>query len=200
MKGLLVNMESMLSVVIPRDRIGVLLGHNGEIKKRIERAQKVKIKVDSESGNVEIVNKLENNDPTRLLCARDITMAIGRGFSPEKAFTIQDEDAVLEILNLRETFGRNENDIKRIKGRVIGREGKIRRMLEEFSNASISIYGHTISIIGNYETHSIAREAILMLLKGKQHSTVYKYLIRKRREMKKREKTELWDKSLEQIR
>ncbi len=194
------NMESVLSAIIPRERIGVLLGHNGEVKKKIEKSQKVRLKVDSENGTVEITSTLNNNDPTRLICARDITMAIGRGFSPEKAFALRNEETVLEILDLRETFSRNENDIRRIKGRVIGREGKIRRMLEEFTNANISIYGHTISIIGDYEAFFLAREAILMLIEGKQHSTVYKFLMRKKREMKKREKTELWHKPEEQIR
>ena len=190
-------MENVLSIVIPHDRIGVLLGHNGEIKKRIEKSQKVRLKVDSKNGSIEITSKQKNNDPMTLICAKGITMAIGRGFSPEKAFSLQNEEMILEIINLRETFGRNEKDIRRIKSRVIGREGKIRCMIEELTNTNIYVYGHTISIIGDYEAFFLAREAVLMLIKGKQHATVYKFLIRKKREMKKREKTELWDKTLE---
>ena len=81
-----------------------------------------------------------------------------------------------------------------LKGRVIGREGKIRRLLEEMTNAKVSVYGHTIAMLGDYETVTAAREAIELLLKGKQHSTVYKLLRKIKSESKKRETLELWQK------
>jgi len=105
-----------------------------------------------------------------------------------------DEDIVLDVIDLRETFGKNEREIARLKGRVIGREGKIRRLIEEMTDAKVSVYGHTISMLGEYETVTAAREAIEMLLKGKQHSTVYKLLRKIKRESKKRETLELWEK------
>lgn len=187
-------MSNSLSILIPLDRVGVLLGHNGKVKKRIEKALKVNLKVESESGNIEIISTKETKDPSALISAREISRAIGRGFSPDKALTLLDEDKVLDIIDLREIFGKNENDIKRVKGRVIGRDGKIRRMLEEFTTTDVSVYGYTISIIGNYDTVFLSREAVNMLINGKQHSSVYKFLMRKRREMKKRETIELWEK------
>ena len=114
-----------------------------------------------------------------------------------KCLALTNEENILDIIDLRETFGKNESEIKRVKGRIIGRDGKIRRMLEEFTDANISVYGHTISIIGDYDAIFIAREAIRMLLNGKQHSTVYRFLMRKKRERKKIEKTELWEKDIE---
>ena len=186
-------MENVLRIIIPRERIGVLLGHKGEIKSRVERIFKVKLRVDSEDGNVEILSDV---DPTKLISARETVKAIGRGFSPDRAFALSKEENILDIIDLRETFGKNESEIKRVKGRIIGRDGKIRRMLEEFTEANISVYGHTISAIGDYGAIFIAREAVRMLLNGKQHSTVYKFLMRKKRERKKIEKTELWEKDI----
>jgi ribosomal RNA assembly protein len=101
---------------------------------------------------------------------------------------------VLDIIDLRETFGKNERDIARLKGRVIGRNGKIRRLIEEMTSAQVSVYGHTISMLGEFETVTAAREAIELLLKGKQHSTVYKLLRKIKSESKKRETLELWQK------
>jgi ribosomal RNA assembly protein len=49
-------------------------------------------------------------------------------------------------------------------------------------------------MIGEYETVTDAREAIELLLKGKQHSTVYKLLRKMKSESKKRETLELWQK------
>jgi ribosomal RNA assembly protein len=43
-----------------------------------------------------------------------------------------------------------------------------------------------------------AKEAIQMLLQGSQHSKVYRFLQRKRSEMKK-QKLELWEKPYEEL-
>jgi ribosomal RNA assembly protein len=184
-------MQSKLSTTIPLERIGVLVGEGGNVKERIEKTFKVAITVDSESGFVELTAN-PDGDAAALLRARDVVTAIGRGFSPEKALALRDEEIILDVIDLREIFGRNENDIARIKGRVIGQSGKTRNMLEELTKTNISIYGHTISITGDYESASTAREAILMLIEGKQHSTVYKFLRQRRRLEKIRRMTELW--------
>jgi ribosomal RNA assembly protein len=174
--------------------MGVLIGREGETKTRIEDAFRSQLLIQSQSGVVEIVPRQDSEDPTTILRARDVVLAIGRGFSPERALQLVDDDIVLDIIDLRETFGKNERDIARLKGRVIGREGKIRRLIEEMTNARVSVYGHTISMLGEYETVNAAREAIELLLKGKQHSTVYKLLRKIKSESKKRETLELWQK------
>jgi len=186
--------ETKINTVIPRDRIGALIGPEGTVKNRIERAFNIKMTVNSESGIIELVPNEGNNDPVSLLKAKDVVAAIGKGFAPEKAFILFDDDKVLDVLDLRDLFGRSETDIQRVKGRIIGSEGKIRRMIEEMTDASISVYGHTIGMIGGYDAVSTAREAVEMLIKGKQHATVYKFLRIKRREAKKRMTLELWEK------
>jgi ribosomal RNA assembly protein len=123
--------------------------------------------------------------------------AIARGFPPEKAFQLFDEDIMLEVLSLRDIFGKSESDIQRVKGRVIGREGKSRRNIEEITQAELSVFGHTIGIIGNYDALSLAREGVEMLIKGRQHATVYEHLKNRRREIKRKEKVELWEKTPE---
>jgi ribosomal RNA assembly protein len=62
------------------------------------------------------------------------------------------------------------------------------------TSVKVSVFGHTISMIGEYENVTDAREAIELLLKGKQHSTVYKLLRKMKSESKKRETLELWQK------
>ncbi len=187
-------METRVSTTIPVERVGVLIGTEGSTKSRIEQAFKVRLLIHSDTGAVEIVPREDSDDPTTVLRARDVVVAIARGFSPERALGLVDDDIVLDIIDLRETFGRNERDIARLKGRVIGREGKIRRLIEEMTDAKVSVYGHTISMLGEYETVTAAREAIEMLLKGKQHSSVYKLLRKIKSESKKRKRLELWQK------
>lgn len=179
---------------IPSERIGVLVGSEGKIKKSIEEKLSVDLQVDSETGGITIMLGEKNHDPSMLFKAKDVVTAIGRGFSPEHAFRlIRDEDAFLDIIDLRAVFGRSESDLRRVKGRIIGMNGKTRRIVEELTETQMAVYGHTVSIIGNIEEVQIAREAIQMLIKGSLHSTVYRFLHRKRRELKKK-KLELWEK------
>lgn len=187
-------MQTKLTCTVPKERVGALVGQDGEVRKRIERALEVHMAISSESGLVEITPGSTNTDPVSLLKARDVATAIGRGFSPEKAFRLFEEDVVFELMDLRELYGRNESDIRRVKGRIIGQDGKTRRIIEEMTRANLSIYGDTIGIVGGYENVATAREAIDMILKGKQHATVYRYLRDKRREEKRRETLELWEK------
>jgi len=188
------SLTTKVSTTIPLDRLGVLIGKEGSTKSKIEQAFKVQLIIESENGIVDIVPAVASDDPTTILRARDVVIAIARGFSPQRALKLIDDDTVLDVIDLRETFGRNERDIARLKGRVIGREGKIRRLIEEMTNAQVSVYGHTISMLGEFETVTAAREAIELLLKGKQHSTVYKLLRKIKSESKKRETLELWQK------
>jgi len=187
-------METKVSATIPLERVAVLIGRNGSTKTKIEQAFKARLLIQSQTGVVDVVPRGDSDDPTTVLRARDVVLAIAQGFSPDKAMGLIDDDIVLDIIDLRETIGRNEREIARLKGRVIGSEGKIRRLIEEMTDAKISVYGHTISMLGEYETVTAAREAIELLLKGKQHSTVYKLLRKIKREAKKRETLELWQK------
>ncbi|MGD6808410.1 MAG: KH domain-containing protein [Candidatus Bathyarchaeia archaeon] len=185
------NLDSFIR--IPRERVGILVGPEGKTKAYIEERMKVNLAIDSEDGGVTIILGEGQDDPSMLLRAKDLVTAIGRGFAPEVAFRlIRNEDDVFDMVDLRLVFGRSEADIKRIKGRIIGAEGKTRRLIEELTEANVTVYGHTIGIIGSYEEADAARNAVQMIVEGCEHKTVYRYLQRKRTEMKK-EKLKLWE-------
>jgi len=182
---------------IPKDRIGALIGPEGKTKKYIEEKLSVELQIESDAGGVTITLSEKAEDPSLLFKAKDVVTAIGRGFSPEHAFRlIRNEDLMLDIIDLRAIFGRSESDIRRVKGRIIGMEGKTRKIIEELTDTNICVYGHTVSIIGDIEQVQAAREAIQMLINGSPHNIVYKVLHRKRRELKKK-KLELWEKPFE---
>ena len=182
-------------VKIPRERIGSLLGSNGHVKGVIEKKLLVRLEVDSQTGDIKITLASTAQDPSLLFRAKEVITAVGRGFSPERSFRlIEDDEVVLVVIDLREVVGKSQSDIKRLKGRIIGKEGKTRRIIEELTEASISVFGHTISIIGDLEQSETARDAIQMFLRGSQHRTVYRFLHGKRRELKKK-RIELWEPS-----
>ncbi len=167
---------------IPRARIGALIGKDGETKESIEKTAGVKLTIDSESGEITIDDT--NADALNALKAEQVVRAIGRGFSPKRAFRLWDDDAIFEVIDLKDYYGKRENRIRIARGRIIGTEGKARKTIEDFTGTYISVYGNTVSIIGNYEELEIARKSIEMLLQGSKHSTIYKFLAEKRRETK----------------
>jgi ribosomal RNA assembly protein len=181
-------------VRIPKERVGVLIGPEGKVKRDIEEKLQVELKIESEAGGVEITLNEKTEDPSVLFRAKDVVTAIGRGFSPDEAFRlIRNEDSVFDFIDLRTIFDRSESDIRRVKSRIIGMNGKTRRTIEELSEADVVIYGHTVGFIGTFEQVDTARNAVQMIIQGSQHHTVYSYLQKKRRELKKQQ-LELWEK------
>jgi ribosomal RNA assembly protein len=180
--------ERNIRIKIPLTRVGALIGADGLVKQTIENQFDLTLEVESHTGNVEL--RSANPDPSLLLRARDVVLAIGRGFSPERAFKLFNGDLLLYIIDL-EQFLKSPSDIQRVKSRVIGRRGKTRRIIEENTMTSISIYGDTIAIIGDVEHLDVAREAINLLMKGALHRSVYRFLERRRSELRKIE-MELW--------
>jgi len=181
-------------VRIPKERVGVVIGPDGTTKKNIEEKLSVELEIDSDAGDVHISVSENATDPSTLFRAKDVVTALGRGFSPEHAFRlVRDEDVLMELIDLRAAFGKSEADLKRVKGRIIGLNGKTRRIIEEMTDANVAVYGHTVGVIGTLEQVQVAREAIEMLVKGSMHSTVYRFLHRKRRELKKN-MLEIWEK------
>ncbi len=158
---------------IEPDRLGVLIGKKGEIKKKIEESTNTKLIVDSKSGIVTI----EGENLTDLMTAQNIIKAINYGFSPEKAFKLLDPDYNLHIIDVYNFMKkRDENNLRRILGRIIGEKGKTRRILEETTNTYISIYRHYVAAIGLFDDILILDEAIRKLIKGLPHRVVYEYL------------------------
>ncbi len=186
---------SILRVKIPVERVGVLIGSDGRIKKAVEEKLSVQLQVDGKTGDIEILTS-QGANPADAFRAQDIVMAIGRGFSPENALSLFNEDLNLRIIDLRELLGRSEADIQRVKGRIIGANGKARKNLEEYTGTKVSVYGHTVSIIGDVEHMEVAREAIDLLIHGSTHKSVYRFLESKKDELRKVE-AEIWKRPVE---
>ncbi|MFH0832559.1 MAG: KH domain-containing protein [Candidatus Aenigmatarchaeota archaeon] len=150
-------------ILIPKNRIGILRG----IKNEIEKETQTKIDIDEDvSINGEAIN---------LLTAMNIVKAIGRGFPFEDAMELLDEDVTLCIISLPH----NRKALIRVKSRIIGAKGKAKRNIERLTNTKLSIYGKTVSIIGEYENAEKARVAVEKLITGSSHKNVYMFLVGK---------------------
>lgn len=169
----------VLFVRIPEDRVGVLIGPKGTTKRSIETDTQSEIVVDPEEGEIRISSS--DSDPIAAMRARDITLAIGRGFSPERARRLLKEDTYLGVINIKEVTGKREKAaLHRIRARLIGENGRARERIEELSGCSMSIYGGTVALIGQESQLERATRAVEMLLHGSEHSVVFHMLARQR--------------------
>src|SRR3989344_1095990 len=161
----------MTETKIPKARVAVLLGVKGKTKRKIESITNTKLKVNSKDGEVEILG-----EPLEVYQAEPIIRAIARGFNPDIALSLKDEENCFELIDIKHYSGNSKNKISRVKSRLIGAKGRCRKTLEQIADVKISIYGKTIGVIGKIEKVHLARIAVLDILKGAPHGPVYKKL------------------------
>lgn len=174
--------EVSYDLKVTKERIAVLIGPKGATKQELEKETGCKIQVDSEEGDVILSGK----DAVTLFALREVVKAISRGFNPDLAKQLLKQDYVLEVISLND-YSKQKNQQQRLKGRVIGVEGKSRNTIEGLTGCYVSVYGKTIALIGPMETIGIGKKAVEMLLAGSMHASVYKWLERQRRTARKAE-------------
>jgi ribosomal RNA assembly protein len=176
------EINMMQEVKIAGSRVGVLIGKAGATKKDLETKTHTTITVDSKEGLVKVEATDENT--ISLLRAVEIINAINRGFSPERAFEmIEDEDLLLDVIDLS-AMAEGPRQLDRLRGRIIGKDGRAREQIEDMTDVEISVFGKTVALIGYPEQLKTARAAVDMLIEGVPHENVFAFLDKKKKESK----------------
>lgn len=157
-------------VRIPAERRPVLIGKDGRVRMRIEKGTGTRLEISDEI-------RISGEDPLGVLLAKEIVTAIGRGFSPPDAMRLLEEGNELRVISMQ---CESEKKRKRLFGRVIGRQGRSKEMIERETGATICVYGKTLSIIGAPDELGPAEDAARQLLAGKTHAYAYKKMRMKR--------------------
>lgn len=173
--------DQVFEMRVPKERVAVIIGRDGETKKMIENTGEVKLRIESDSGEVMVVKA---GDALKANLTVSVIQAIGRGFSPANAIRLYEDNAQLIVISLRDFAKPGSRRIDQIRARLIGTGGKTRKVMEELTDTSISIYGDTVSIIGDYVAVEYSKEAVNMLINGSKQRTVYTYLERNARELR----------------
>lgn len=168
---------------VPMNRIAVLIGAKGATAKLLRFASGCKeFNIDSETGDVEVVwGEPGTYDPVKAMKLPDVIKAIGRGMSPKAAIQLLDDHHFFELVDIRKFVGKKSNQQRRIRGRIIGSDGKIRKLIEGLTDTQISIYNSTVVLVGEEEGLAAARQAVEMIAGGAEHGTVLNFLERDRR-------------------
>ena len=159
-----------MQISIPKERMKILKKNLNNFFKKIKEVYK-DFQIEAEDNTI-LIN---GEDPIKVYQIYYIFLAFGRGFSIEDALLLKNEDYRLEIIYV-DTYTKSRNKQIVLKGRVIGEKGKAKKLIEQYTNTKISIYGKTVSIIGKFENVEIAKRAVEMLLEGAKHQTVYRFL------------------------
>lgn len=154
--------EIKKELLVPKKRLASLLKSKDKLEKDLD------ISIDNEENLVFI----ESDDGLSLLIAQNIIKAIARGFDVKTAMQLEKEENTFNTIKIAE----DKKHLIRIKARLIGTNGVVKKKLEELTNTNISIYGKTISVLGNYDDVELCSRAIERLIKGQKHGPVYKYL------------------------
>ena len=163
---------------VPQDRIAVLIGSKGATRRKLEEASGcMRLVIDSESGDIDVFwPEAGKFDPVKALKLPDVIKAISRGMAPANAIQLLQDEWFFEIVDLRNHVGKRSNQQRRIRSRLIGSEGKIRKLIEGLTGSQITIYNSTVVIVGEGEGLSLARKAVEMLSQGSEHGSVIKML------------------------
>ena len=138
--------------------------------------------------NIEIKIQRKNitfkGDPLEEYEASVILDAIKFGFSAKRALALKEESKIFRIVNIKKIT--RKKNLKEVRARIIGKEGKTKRTIENIADCDIIIKDNEIGIIGDVDSIEELITAITSLIKGKKQSNTYRYLER----MNRRENTD----------
>ncbi len=136
-------------------------------KSELEKSLNIEIKI--QGRKVEIKGSaLEEYEASIILDA------INSGFSAKKALLLKDESKIFRTLNIKD-FTKKKN-LEEVRARIIGKDGKTKKTIENIADCDITIRDNTISIIADSESIEELITAITSLIKGTKQSNTYRYL------------------------
>jgi ribosomal RNA assembly protein len=136
-------------------------------KKRLEKALEVTISNRGKETRIE-------GTPENEFIAEKVIDALNFGFPYAHALSIKKSELEFEIINLKEYT--KKHDYERIRGRVIGKNGRALKTLSQLSDCFIEIKENKIGIIGEPLNIENAIQALIQLIRGAKHGNVYKGL------------------------
>lgn len=138
-------------------------------QKKEELEKKLDVKIEIRGKTVTIVGNAFNEYEANL-----VLEAIEFGFPIKKALSLKGEEIIFRKIPLKE-FTRRKN-LKEVRGRIIGREGKTKRTIEEISGCEVILKDNVVGILGPAENIEEATTALQNLIRGSKQSNVYRFL------------------------
>jgi len=104
--------------------------------------------------------------------------AINLGFDIETTFLLLEPDCLLEKVEIKNLTQRT--NLKEVRARLIGKQGRTKQLIEELSECYISIHDSEVGVIGQSDRIKNCIQAVTKIIQGSKQSSVYAYLERQR--------------------
>ncbi len=147
--------------------------YSEEIEKILENKEKLekelKVKIENQEKDILIEGPADKE-----FIAEKVIDAINFGFPIKHALLIDKGELIFEKINIKE-HARTTN-IQRVKGRIIGKQGKTIKTLSILTDCFFEIKDNEIGIIGAPERLKTTQQALISLIKGSKQANVYSFL------------------------
>jgi ribosomal RNA assembly protein len=143
-----------------------------ENKNKLEKALGVKI---TNIGK----NLFVDGPAEKEFVALEVIESIELGFSVHKALLLTEEENILQIINIKDVT--KKKNLKEIKARIIGTNGKTLKVLNELTDCQISVSDSKVGLIGDAEYIEEGVNAVKSLILGSKQGNVYTRLEREKK-------------------
>jgi len=130
---------------------------------------KIKVKIGFGRGKVSVSGSELNE-----FLVEKIIRAVDFGFHIDDALLLINEDFVLEFIEVKEHTRRK--NLKEVRARLIGTEGKARKTIENLTGSVIVIHDNTVGVIVDSIHLDAVVQGIESLIQGAKHGNVFAYL------------------------
>ncbi|MSS74908.1 hypothetical protein EXS73_01705 [Candidatus Pacearchaeota archaeon] len=113
-----------------------------------------------------------------------VLQAMAFGFSAKQALQLLEPDTTFKVIAMKH-FTRRK-DMEEVRGRVIGKEGKTKRTIENISDTELIISNNDIGILGRSIQVEAAIVALGNLIRGTKEANTYAFLERHNKDTKRK--------------
>ena len=141
----------------------------------IEGAVRVRVNAGSRGKGVRNDVVIKGSELNEFLVSR-VVEAIDFGFCVDDALLLLKDGFELEFIDVKEHTHRK--NLKDVRSRIIGRDGRARKTIEKLSGAEIVLSGNRVGVIVDSEHMSAVAQGIQSLISGAKHGNVFGMLER----------------------
>lgn len=165
------------TISIPTNRIRHIKEEWLKIYTPIVELGKLQIRFNHENTSVELRTCNSTTDIGYLERSVTYIQAIIDGFKPEDAIAIMKfRNVFTESFQLQDVRRLRKAHLSRAVGRIIGRDGRIKESIENFSKCKFILHNEKISLLGCDDNIKIAKDAIGRLIQGAEPSSIFNRL------------------------
>jgi ribosomal RNA assembly protein len=150
-----------------------------KLRKKIEQELNIKIKVEKKT----IIIESKKEDSYLEYISSKIIEAASLGFEIDVAFQLKDVNFSFIKIDIKDIV--RESRVNEAISRVIGKQGKTKKLISELGGCDIIVHEHIVGVIASSNTIETAEQALTSLIRGSKPSKIYGFLERNRIRMKK---------------